>query len=142
MATTTVKKQLDEYLPLLSDKQQALLLEMVKSFLNVDQETKRITRKQYNKEITEAVDRVEEGNFITHDDAIKELINKHLSHIEDISFLNAIKTIIESKVSGGIYKLSDFQKGRIDSARQQLSNGQTISHNELQKEIDQWLSTK
>lgn len=73
MTSTTVKKQLDEYLPLLSDKQQALLLEMVKSFLNVDQDTKRITRKQYNKEMTEAVDRVEEGNFVTHDDAVNEL---------------------------------------------------------------------
>jgi predicted transcriptional regulator len=46
---------------------------MAKSFLNVDQDAKRITRKQYNKEITEAVDRVEEGNFVTHDDALKEL---------------------------------------------------------------------
>jgi len=73
MASTTIKKQLDKYLPLLSDKQQALLLEMAKSFLNVDQETKRISRKQYNKEITEAVDRVEKGNFVTHDDALKEL---------------------------------------------------------------------
>jgi vacuolar-type H+-ATPase subunit D/Vma8 len=73
MNSTTIKKQLDKYLPLLSDKQQALLLEMAKSFLNVDQDAKRITRKQYNKEITEAVDRVEEGNFVTHDDALKEL---------------------------------------------------------------------
>jgi len=73
MTSTTIKKQLDKYLPLLSDKQQSLLLEMAKSFLNVDQETKRITRKQYNKEITEAVDRVEEGNFVSHDDALKEL---------------------------------------------------------------------
>lgn len=73
MTSTTIKKQLDKYLPLLSDKQQSLLLEMAKSFLNVDQDAKRISRKQYNKEITEAVDRVEEGNFVTHDDALKEL---------------------------------------------------------------------
>jgi len=52
MASTTIKKQLDKYLPLLSDKQQALLLEMAKSFLNVDQETKRISSKQLKKKIT------------------------------------------------------------------------------------------
>ncbi len=73
MTTTAIKKQLDGYLPLLSIKQQTLLLEMVKSFLNVDKETKRISRKQYNKEINEAVSRIEKGNFVTHQDAIKEL---------------------------------------------------------------------
>lgn len=73
---------------------------------------------------------------------LKQLINEHLSHIEDVSFLTAIKTILESKVSEDVYKLSDYQKKRIDLARQQLKNGQTISHEDLQKEIDQWLNTK
>ena len=73
MTSTTIKKQFDEYLPLLSNKQQALLLEMVKSFLNIDKDIKRITRKQYNKELDEAVNRVENGNFVTHEDALKEL---------------------------------------------------------------------
>lgn len=73
---------------------------------------------------------------------LRHIINEHLSHIEDISFLNAIKTIIESRVTGGVYQLSDFQKERIDIARLELKNGQTISHVDLQKEIDQWLSIK
>ena len=73
MTTTAIKKQFDGYLPLLSKKQQALLLEMVKSFLNVDKDEKRITRKQYNKEITEAVARIEKGNSVKHEDALKEL---------------------------------------------------------------------
>ena len=73
MTTTAIKKQFDGYLPLLSNKQQTLLLEMVKSFLNVDKEPKRISRKQYNKEINEAVDRIEKGNFVKHQAAVKEL---------------------------------------------------------------------
>ncbi len=73
MTSKAIEKQLNEYLPLLSNKQQVLLLEMVKTFLNVDQDEKRITRKQYNEEIAEAVARVEEGNFVTHEDAINEL---------------------------------------------------------------------
>ncbi len=73
MATSTIKKQFDNYLPLLYNKQQTLLLEMVKSFLNVDKEAKRITKKQYNKEIDEAVERIEKGNFVSHKDALKEL---------------------------------------------------------------------
>ena len=63
MITNTIKEQLDRYLPLLSDKQQNLFIEMVKSFLNIDKVEKRIIRKQYNKEIAEAIERVKEGNF-------------------------------------------------------------------------------
>jgi len=73
MTTTAIKKQVDNYLPLLSNKQQTLILEMIKSFLNVDIDTERISKKQYNKEINEAVARIEEGNFVSHKDAIKEL---------------------------------------------------------------------
>lgn len=73
MTATAIKKQFDSYLPLLSNKQQTLLLEMVKSFLNVDKDVKRISKKQYNKEINEAVSRVEKGSFVIHKDALKEL---------------------------------------------------------------------
>ena len=73
MTSTSIKKQFDGYLPLLTTKQQTLVLEMVKSFLNIDSDVKRITRKQYNQEIDEAVNRVEDGNFVTHADALKEL---------------------------------------------------------------------
>ena len=73
MTATAIKKQVDNYLPLLSAKQQALILEMIKSFLNVDKDTKRISRKQYNKEINDAVSRIEKGNFVSHKDALKEL---------------------------------------------------------------------
>jgi regulatory protein YycI of two-component signal transduction system YycFG len=73
---------------------------------------------------------------------LRHIITEHLSHIDDVSFLNALKTIIESKVSDGIYKLSDYQKGRIDLSRKELMNGQTFTHEILQKEIDQWLSSK
>ncbi len=73
MTPSAIKKQFDDYLPLLSAKQQTLLLEMVKSFLNVDQGTKRITRKQYNKEIDDAVAQIENGDAVSHKDALKEL---------------------------------------------------------------------
>lgn len=73
MTTSAIKKQFDGYLPLLTIKQQTLLLEMVKSFLNVEKDTKHIPRKQYNKEIKEAVARIENGDFVSHEDALKEI---------------------------------------------------------------------
>jgi hypothetical protein len=73
---------------------------------------------------------------------LRHHIIEKLSLIDDDSFLKAIKTIVESKVNEGVYNLSDFQKKRIDSAREQIKKGQTISNEALQKEIDQWLNTK
>ncbi len=73
MTSTAIKKQVDSYLPLLTSKQQSLVLEMIKTFLNVDSDTKRITKKQYNKEINDAVTRIEKGESVLHNDALKEL---------------------------------------------------------------------
>lgn len=73
---------------------------------------------------------------------LRQHIIEKLSHIDDNSFLKALKTIVESKVNEGIYKLSDFQKKRVNSAREQLKKGQTISDRVLNNEIDQLLSTK
>jgi hypothetical protein len=73
---------------------------------------------------------------------LRHHIIEKLSLIDDDSFLKAIKTIIESKVNERVYNLSDFQKKRIESAREQRKKGQTISNDVLQKEIDQWLNTK
>jgi hypothetical protein len=73
---------------------------------------------------------------------LRHIIIEKLSLIDDASFLKAIKTIVESKVSERVYKLSDFQKNRIEAGREQLRKGQTISNDVLQKEIGQWLNTK
>lgn len=73
---------------------------------------------------------------------LRQVITEYLSHIDDASFLNAIKTILESKVSEDSYKLSDYQKKRIENGREQLKKGQTISNKSLKLEINQWLSTK
>ncbi len=73
---------------------------------------------------------------------LRQVISEYLKCIDDASFLNAIKTIIESKVSEGTYKLSEFQKKRIKEGREQVRQGQTISDESLKEEIDLRLSTK
>lgn len=73
MTTAAIKKQVDSYLPLLSEKQQTLVLEMIKGLLNVEKDSKRVTRKQYNKEISQAISRIEKGESVSQKDALKEL---------------------------------------------------------------------
>lgn len=72
---------------------------------------------------------------------LRQVITEYLTHIEDVSLLNAIKTMIESKVSEGIYILSDDQMKRVEEGREQLKQGTTITNESLKLEIDQWLST-
>ncbi|MES2139958.1 MAG: hypothetical protein V4511_09635 [Bacteroidota bacterium] len=73
MTATQIKKQIETYLPLLTIKQQELLLDMVKNILHVESADKRITKKQYNKEIAEAEKRIARGEFTTQGDLEKEM---------------------------------------------------------------------
>lgn len=73
---------------------------------------------------------------------LRQAIIEYLTQIEDVSFLNAIKTMIETKASEEIYQLSDDQVKRVEEGRAQLKQGKTISNESLKLEIDQWLSTK
>ena len=73
MNAASIKKQVDEYLPLLSHKQQALVLEMIKNFLDSDADFNRIDKKQYNKELNDAISRIENGDFISHEDVVEEI---------------------------------------------------------------------
>ncbi len=73
---------------------------------------------------------------------LKHIINEQLSHIDDVSFLNAIKTIIDTKISTDIYKLKKKKKNRINKSRQEFRNGQSINNLDFQSEVNQWLSTR
>jgi hypothetical protein len=76
MTAASIRKQVDDYLPLLTAKQQVLILEMMKSMLNLDTGAEQISRKQYNDELNEAAARVHEGDFISHEEALKKLKRK------------------------------------------------------------------
>ena len=73
MRTAAFKKEVDTYLPLLSEKQQVLVLEMIKGLLQVDSNAQRISKEQYNQEILDAVARIESGDFVDHQEALKRL---------------------------------------------------------------------
>lgn len=73
---------------------------------------------------------------------LREKIINQLANINDASFLRAIKILVDSKVEKEVYKLSDYQKERVSLGREQLKMNQTISHDDIQKEIDQWLGSK
>ncbi|HPT01099.1 MAG TPA: hypothetical protein PLJ84_00750 [Bacteroidales bacterium] len=73
---------------------------------------------------------------------LREKIISQLANINDAAFLRAIKVLIDTKVEKEVYRLSDYQKERIGLGRGHLKKGQTISHDEVQNEINQWLRSK
>jgi hypothetical protein len=73
MTTSAIKKQVDNYLPLLPKGQQTLVLEVIKSLIKEVSSSDRINKTQYNKEIDAAVARMDAGDFVSHEDALDEL---------------------------------------------------------------------
>lgn len=71
MATTEIKEELVTYLPLLTERQQGLLLDMVKNLLQIDKKEKRITIRRYNEEINVSVQQIKEGKIATHGSVLK-----------------------------------------------------------------------
>lgn len=73
MTAITIKKKLDEYLPLLTIKQQELLLEMVITILKVEPNAKRISVKQYNKELAKAEKSIAKGDYVSQKELEKKV---------------------------------------------------------------------
>jgi hypothetical protein len=66
---SALERELLQYIVQLNEAEKKSVLQMLKTFLK-DREKKhsRISIEQYNKEIDEAVARVEAGEYYTHDD--------------------------------------------------------------------------
>jgi hypothetical protein len=73
MTAIAFRKQLDSYLPLLTSKQQELLLDMIKNILQVEPKGKRISVSQYNKELDASIKQAKSGKTIKHKDVLKEI---------------------------------------------------------------------
>lgn len=70
---------------------------------------------------------------------LKNILVHKIAEIDDISFLKAIKTILDSKTSNEILTLTDAQKKEILASKKEIEKGLFIEHNELDKEIKEWL---
>lgn len=68
-----IDKQITDYLPLLGKEEKQTLLSVIKSFMNLKAQTKRISIEQYNKEIEASEKEYEEGDYITQDALKKEI---------------------------------------------------------------------
>ena len=70
-----------------------------------------------------------------------DLINK-ISELDDIRIIKEIKKFLEFELDEKVYELDEAQKTRIAEARNEYKNAQTLTEEQANNEIDQWLGEK
>ena len=69
----------------------------------------------------------------------KDLIHQ-ITEIDDNTFLNALKTIIELKTQSKIIHLTNEQREEIYQSKKEFENGHFTEQIELNKEFEKWLN--
>jgi len=73
---------------------------------------------------------------------LKTILIHRIEEIEDVSFLKAIKTILDSKTQNKVLSLTALQKDEIFSSKKEIEQGLYTPHTDLDKEIMGWLNEK
>jgi len=73
---------------------------------------------------------------------LKNILIHRIAGINDKSFLNAIKTIVDTKTESIVYKTTPEQQVRIKEGREQIARGEYFTNEQVEMEIDEWLSHK
>ena len=73
---------------------------------------------------------------------LKSVLMHRISEINDIRFLEAIKTILDKKAEESTIILTKDQKQEIVDSQKEIAQGLFISDDDLDNEIQGWLSAK
>lgn len=73
---------------------------------------------------------------------LKKLLISRIAEINDVSFLNALKTILDTKTQSQTITLTAEQRFEIQESRKDIEKELFIEQVELNKEFDKWLSAK
>jgi hypothetical protein len=73
---------------------------------------------------------------------LKNLLIHRISEISDVSFLEAIRTILDSKSESNILALTAEQRDEILVSKKEIEQGFYIEDMALEKEILGWLKAK
>jgi len=73
---------------------------------------------------------------------LQNLLIHRISEINDISFLEAIKTILDSKSEAAVLPLTVDQRNEILASKKEIEQGLSIENTVLEDEIAGWLKAK
>lgn len=72
--------------------------------------------------------------------SLKEKLISKLKEIDDRAILEEVSNLFELQEPETVYQVIPQQQKAIDKAREQIKNKETLSDNEADKEIDEWLN--
>lgn len=73
---------------------------------------------------------------------LKKVLIHRINEINDITFLKALKTILESKTGTEVISLTPEQRNEIIESRKETEQGLYIEHELLNKKVSGWLGTR
>ena len=73
---------------------------------------------------------------------LKNILIHKIAEINDISFLKAIKTILDSKTNNEILNLTDKQRDDIIASKKEIESGLFFDSKDIDKEIKEWVNAK
>jgi len=73
---------------------------------------------------------------------LKHILIHKISSINDVSFLKAIQTIIDSKMNHEILPLTSEQRNEIMASQKEIEKGLFVDDESLDDEIRTWLNEK
>ena len=73
---------------------------------------------------------------------LKNILFHKIAAINDISFLNAIKTLVDTKSETIIYKTTAEQRAKIEIGIDQIKNGNYYTNEQVESEMNKWLKEK
>ena len=73
---------------------------------------------------------------------LKKNLIQRIVEINDVSFLKAIKTILDIRSNEEVISLTPELRKEILNSKKEIEKGLFINNEELEKEIDVWLKVK
>ncbi len=73
---------------------------------------------------------------------LKNVLIQRISEIQDKTFLEAIRTILDAKAESKILCLTSEITREIMASKQEIDKGLYIENNMLEKEVEEWLHEK
>ena len=73
---------------------------------------------------------------------LKTILIHRISEINDVSFLKALKTILDSKTETGVIQLTQEQLDDIIASKKEIEQGLFMENIAFEKEVKQWLNAR
>jgi hypothetical protein len=71
---------------------------------------------------------------------LKERLIERIRRTEDLQLLEEISRLLELQEPDRIYHVNDQQRKNMSEGKEQIRNNQSISNEDANKDIDEWLN--